>query len=120
MYSREVVELLVPAIWDEREVLEVRAETAPDPDMPKTPSADPRRSTDRVTMCADIQRAWRLAPLSLGERQAVFSRYYVNISPEAASYWLQADPKTIRHRSLRGIDKLGEFLNGTPYGEEEE
>lgn len=119
MYSREAVELLVPAIWDEASVLEVRAETAPDPDMPKAPSVDPRRSTDKVTACADIQRAWKKADLEHRERCALLLKYGMGYYDSETAFVLEVSDSTAARLARRGINKLGEFLNGSPWEEGE-
>lgn len=121
VYERERIEFLVPGVFDEWRVLEAQNDLKPDPSMPKARQWDPRRSTDRVTELADIQRAWHLAPLTHRQRQAVLLRFGLDYTYDEV-----AEALGLKHGHSamklcdRGIDCLGEFLNGRPYPERQD
>lgn len=115
IYSRDRIEYLIPGVWDEHRILEARNEYAPDPSMPKAKQYDPRRSTDLVTEVADIQQAWKKASISHEQRQAVLLRFALDMTYEEVGLQLGVTSVAALKRCDRGIDNLGEFLNGRSF-----
>lgn len=74
-YDLATVEELMPGVWDSMKVLTAVDEHAPDADMPRAPDKDPRRSSDKQAMVADVQDAWRWADLEHRERQVLLLAY---------------------------------------------
>lgn len=110
-YRRADIERLIPGIWDEWRVLEKRLDTAPDPEMPKGTS-DPRRSTDAWAALADIQRAWKLAGLTLRQRQAVLLVHALDYTHEEAARSLGVSRPAVSQHAEAGVGRLMFFLNG--------
>lgn len=110
MYNADKVERLVPGIWDSQAVLTARAPEAPDPDMPKG-QIDPRRASDGMAETADIQRAWKMAPLSRRQRQCVLLRYGLGYTPKEIEPTLGISQRDASEHSIAGIDRLTRFLN---------
>lgn len=116
-YEREQVERLIPGVWDEWRVLDLPDDARPDPDMPKAPTVDPRRSTDKVAELADIQRAWKKSGLTDRQGQVLLLRFGLDFTNREAGVKLGLDESTVRHHSFNGITILLDFLNGTGFGE---
>lgn len=113
IYERARIEKLIPGVWDEWRVLELPDDLRPDPDMPKTPQVDPRRSTDKVTELADIQRAWAGADLTLRQRQAVLLVYGLDMAVTEAATCLTVTQQTVSEHCFKGVTVLMHHLNGT-------
>ena len=73
-YTRELVEQLLPAVWDSGYAYGMANPYAPDPDMP-TATVDPAHGNTLYAHLADIRTAWRHTPLAESERRALFLRY---------------------------------------------
>lgn len=118
-YQRDEVERLIPGIWDEWRVLERKSDQAPDPEMPKG-DADPRRSTDQWAALADMQRAWRLAPLSPQQRRAVTMIYGLDFTQAEAAIQLGITQSGARYAAESGVGRLLSFMNRVDLLDEEE
>ena len=115
-YTRQLVEKLLPAIWDEEYAFGMREETAPDPDMPKG-SVDKSHSNTLYAHLADIRYAWPRTSLALTERQAVLLRYGLDLTTREAGELLGCDHTTVTRREERAVGKLTASLNGERYVE---
>lgn len=110
-YTRELVESLIPAIWDEDYCYGIRVENAPDADMP-------RGSTNKATgntlgaHIADIKRAWEKTDLTAEEKQAILLCHGLDWTQRDAGYKLGVSQQAVSHRLYTGIGKMVAFLNG--------
>lgn len=110
-YTRELVESLIPAVWDEAYCYGMLVENAPDPDMP-------RGSTNKATgntlsaHIADIKAGWANAPLNLDERQAVFLVLGQDLTQDDAAVALGVSQQTVSRRLYSGVGKIVATLNG--------
>lgn len=115
-YTEELVEALIPAIWDESYCYGMRVENAPDPDMP-------RGTTNKATgntlgaHIADIKRAWERADLNLNERRALLLAYGFDFSQKEIAFNQGVTQQAISKRLASGVKKLLDFLNGGVYRE---
>ena len=111
MYTVESVTALLPGVWDESIALNDANPYAPDPEMP-TATKDPRRLNDKWVMVADVQVAWRKAPLTLHERQALFCTcLLLESDPDTAHIMGTTYGSVVEHRE-KGLLKLVAYLNG--------
>jgi len=74
-YDRELVERLLPAVWDESYAYGMEAPLAPPPGMPRA-KADPSKGNTLWAHLSDIRTAWRMAPI----REQPFARCTCDIS----------------------------------------
>ena len=93
-YSTVQIGELLVGVWDPMRVLSAPNPYAPDPEMPKSPSIDPRRSSDKVCEIADVSRAWERTHLTLLQRQVLLLHFGMDVP-------------------LRGIDSLLARANGS-------
>jgi hypothetical protein len=110
-YTRELVEQLLPAIWDRDTARGMINPTAPDPDMPRA-KANPKLGNTLYAHLADIHTAWRVAPLTLAERQALFFRYALDLPLTAIGVALGIRRQSATERIESGIGRLAAYLNG--------
>lgn len=111
-YAQDRVADLVPGIWDEGRVLDRPNPHAPDPDMPKSTYVDPHRSSDPWAELADVQRAWRRAPLTLAQRQALLLRYGLDFKMAEGGAQLGITKQSFQERAEGGLSTLTNYLNG--------
>lgn len=110
IYEKDKIQELIPAIWDEERVLNKRPDEAPDDDMPKA-AKDPRRLDDKWAEMADIQRAWKLADLTLRERQAVLLYHGLGCTFEEVAMYGGMGRSTAVRNLDSGMAKLTSLLN---------
>lgn len=110
-YTKELVESLLPAIWDESYCYGVRAENAPDPDMPRG-SMNKATGNTAGAHFADIHRAWALAELSVRERQALFLTYAQDRTQSDSARLLGVSQQNVSDWTNSGVGRLVAFLNG--------
>lgn len=110
MYDEEKVAKLLPGVWDTFRVLNGRDEHAPDDDMPKAAS-DPRRSDDQWAECADIQRAWALAPLTIQQRRVLFLKYAMDMPRAQIERLGRVSARHVPRYHDEGMSALVDFLN---------
>lgn len=115
-YTDELVESLLPAIWDHSYCYGVRAENAPDHDMPR---AAVNKATGNAAGAhfADIHRAWAQAGLSPRQRQTLFLVYGLDFTQVDAAKALQVSQQSVSEWKGSGVDRLVAFLNGTEQSE---
>lgn len=116
-YTRESVETLLPAVWDESFVYGLpQRDDAPDPDMPKG-SSNKARGNNLSAYIADIKSGWEHTPLSLGERQALLLAYGLGDTQRDIAKTLGIGKSTVNRRILSGVAKIVAYLNGGYYAE---
>lgn len=111
-YTRELVDMLLPAVWDESYCLVLpAAETAPDKDMPRA-ATNPATSNNLAAYVADIRIGWTRAPLSLKERRALLMLYGLGWKPRDVAEHENVSTRAIEYRVYSGIGKIVARLNG--------
>jgi predicted DNA-binding protein (UPF0251 family) len=110
-YTRELVESLIPAVWDESYCYGMRVENAPDGDMPRA-SANKATGNTLAAHIADIKTGWAKAPLSVEEQRAVLLCYGMDWTQSDAAYNQGVSQQTISNRLYVGIGKIVATLNG--------
>lgn len=112
-YDLATVRRLIPGVFDPLFAWGVQMENAPDADMP-------RGTVNRATggtfaaMLADIKIAWARAPLTMGERRAVFLVLGLGWRQVEAAYNQRVDQATISRRVSLAAAKLLSELVGAP------
>lgn len=112
-YTRDDVETILPAVWDESRVLDGRDPHAADSDMPKV-KADPSHGFSKVAMIADLQVAWKRSQLDLDVKRALFMVYGVDDTYRDAARVLGCSKSTVMDRCNRGVLTLLGYLNREP------
>lgn len=116
-YTRESVETLLPAVWDDSFVYGLpQRDDAPDPDMPKSAS-NKAHGNDLSAYIADIKTGWDKTPLTIKERRALFLAFNTTLP---GGPWTQREiafnqgvsQKTISLRLEQAIGKIVARLNG--------
>lgn len=110
-YTRELVESLIPAVWDESFCYGIRVENAPDHDMPRA-SMNKATGNTLAAHIADIKTGWAKAPLSNDERQALLLGYALDWTQKEAAFNQGVSQQTISNRLYSGIGKILGTLNG--------
>jgi DNA-directed RNA polymerase specialized sigma24 family protein len=110
-YDRPLVEQLLPAVWDDGYAYGMENPTAPDPDMPRAPT-DPAHSGTLYAHLADIKAGWAHAPLTSGERRALFLRYGLDWPERQISRQLGVTQQAISYRLATGVGRVVDALNG--------
>lgn len=115
-YTVELVEALLPAVWDDSYCYGVRAENAPDPDMPR---GTINKSTGNTAAAhfADIKRAWEKCNLTPSERQALFLRYSQDLTQKDSAKVLVCSQSVVSRWIASGVERLLGFLNGAEVAE---
>lgn len=110
-YALDEIEELLPGVWDPTLVLNRVDPHAPDPDMPRA-TPNPAEGFTKVVELADIRRAWRLAPLALEQRRALFAVFGLHETTRGAEQLLGVDHTTVTRHKIAGLKVLYRFLNG--------
>jgi DNA-directed RNA polymerase specialized sigma24 family protein len=110
-YDRELVQSLLPAVWDWQFCWGMQVENAPDADMPRSA---PNKATGNTLAAhlADIRSAWLSAPLTLTERQALFLLYALDLTQQESGHILGITQQSVSENGLRGVGKIVALLNG--------
>lgn len=117
MYNRELVEFLLPAVWDPDAHLGMIQPFAPPADMP-------RGSTNKATgntlyaHLVDIRDAWRRTDLTTKERQTILLRFGVDLTEKEVGAMQGVSQQAISVRLFTGIGKIVAQLNGDEFSEE--
>lgn len=110
-YSRESVEILLPAVWDEDYSFGLpRKETAPDPDMPRG-SVNPKTANNLPAYIADIKTGWQKASLTRKERRAVLMRFGLAWTHEEIGQHEGVSRQAISARLETAVGKIVARLN---------
>lgn len=116
-YTRELVEGLLPTIWDDGYVWGMVNEREPDPDMPKTKGAKNTKNTLWAHL-VDIRRAWVNAPsMTLREMQALLLCGGMDMTQTEAGHVLGVNRVSVQEAYERGVSRLCDYLNGTDSSE---
>lgn len=111
VYTRELVEALLPAVWDEEYAYGMRQENAPDPDMPRS-SSNKSTGNTLAAHIADIRRAWELTDLLDAERRTLLLSHGFDWSSVEISFNQELTKRAIDKRLYSGVGKIVAFLNG--------
>jgi DNA-directed RNA polymerase specialized sigma24 family protein len=112
-YSRELVEQLLPAVWDSSLAFGMTNPQAPDPDMPRA-TIDVSHGCTLYAHLADIRSAWKHASLSLDERRALLLRYGMGWKEREIGAQLGSPQRTVSDWITRGVGRMRDYLNGAP------
>lgn len=118
-YDRELVELLLPAVWDDGYAYGMPLPYAPDRDMPKGYS-NPAHSGTLYAHLADIRAGWASAPLTTKERRALVLRYRDDLLETAIGKREGANKQAISVRLASAVGKIVATLNGKDYDTDDE
>lgn len=111
-YTRESVESLLPAVWDEGYAYGLpRQDTAPDPDMPRG-SANKAQGNNLSAYIADIKVGWEKAPLTIKERRALILAFGLGWTQRQIAYNQGVSQQAIQQRIYSGVGKIVARLNG--------
>ncbi|GEP32748.1 hypothetical protein NSZ01_05160 [Nocardioides szechwanensis] len=110
-YTRELVESLIPAVWDESFCYGVRVENAPDPDMPRGTTNKATGNT-LAAHIVDIKTGWTKTLLTLNERRALLLCYGLDWTTRGAGFNLGVNHSTVVRWLYAGVGKLVATLNG--------
>ncbi len=114
MYTRELVEHLLPAVWDEAAAFGIRAPYTPDDDMPKG-SVNVAHGNTLGAHLADIRMAWARAEIGLPQRQALFLQFAIGVSQRHSAKLLDLSQPTICENVAEGVGRLVAWLNGDEF-----
>lgn len=119
-YSRESVESLLPAVWDESYLYGLpQQDNAPDPDMPRG-STNKARSNNLAAYIADIKTGWEKTPLTLKERRALILAYGLGWTHQQIAYNQGVSRQAISQRIETAVGKIVARLNGGYWHREED
>lgn len=110
-YTDELVEKLIPAIWDDNYCYGMKVENAPDQDMPRG-SSNKATGNTLAAHIADIKWAWEAAPLTTLERRALVLAHGLDWSNKDIAFNQQCNQPTVSKRVRVGVNKLRSTLNG--------
>lgn len=114
-YSRESVESLLPAVWDDSYVYGLpQRDTVPDPDMPKGAS-NKAHANNLAAYIADIKFGWDKTPLTDKERRALVLAYGFGWTQKEIAFNQGVSEKTIQPRIEAAVGKIVARLNGGYY-----
>jgi len=110
-YTRELVEQLLPTVWDHHSAYGITNPAAPDPDMPSA-AADPAHSGTLYAHLADVHTGWTEAPLTIAERRALLMRYGLDWHQKAIARHEHVAASTASERLTRAVGRIVARLNG--------
>ena len=111
-YSRDSVETLLPAIWDDTYAYGLpNHDHVPDPDMPKS-QVDASRGNNLAAYIADIRTGWAKSHLTIKERRALLLAYGLGWTQQEIAYNQDVSQPTIQRRLENAIGKITARLNG--------
>ncbi|GAB3830323.1 hypothetical protein [Kribbella italica] len=115
-YTREMVEQLLPMLWDPDAVWGAKAPQAPPQDMPRA-TPNKKEGNTLYAHLADMNTGWEKAELTLKERRAIFLHYGLDWSEKDVAYNQEISPQGINVRLFTGVGKLVAHLNGGEFTE---
>jgi DNA-directed RNA polymerase specialized sigma24 family protein len=114
-YTRESVESLLPAVWDESYAYGMpQRDDAPDPDMPKG-SSNKARGNNLSAYIADIKSGWEKTPLTLKERRALLLAYGFGWTHAEIAFNQGISRRGLSQRIETAVGKIVARLNGGYY-----
>lgn len=116
-YTRELIEQLLPAVWDSSYAFGMTNPYAPDPDMPRG-SVDVSHGCILYAYLADIRWAWRKAYIPIEEKQALLLRYGMGWREREIAENQGITQQGASWRITRGVGRLRDYLNGVEFSEQ--
>lgn len=111
-YTRESVESLLPAVWDESYVYGMpKRDDAPDPDMPKG-SSNKAQANNLSAYIADIKTGWEKTPLTQRERASLLLAFGFGWTQSDIAFNQGVSQQTIQERLYKAVGKIVARLNG--------
>lgn len=110
-YDRDLVESLLPSLWDDAFCFGIRAENAPDPDMPRG-STNKATGNTLAAHVADTQRAWALSGLSKNEKRALLLTHGLGWTQDEIAKELGVNQSTVSRYLYSGVGRMVAMLNG--------
>jgi predicted DNA-binding protein (UPF0251 family) len=111
-YTRELVEQLLPAVWDDLFALNgLDNPYRPDPDMPHV-AANPKTGNTIYAMLADIRTAWRKTPLSTNESAALRLRFRDDLKQADVAALMKMRRQSAAEHIDSGVGRITDYLNG--------
>jgi len=117
-YNRELVELLLPAVWDPFSVYGMPVPQAAPVDMPRG-SANKAHGNTLYAHLADIHHGWRKTELTLKERRALLLRFGSDWTEKEIGRHEGVSQQAISARLFTGVGKIVAELNGGEFSEDE-
>lgn len=112
VYSDRHIAELLPTIWNLEAKLNPSVKHR-DPEMPKGPAPDPSHAGDHMAHCADIDRAFRLANLTLRQKQILLLRYGMNWEQKDVAEHFGNTKQSVSESEAAAIKNISTFLNGS-------
>lgn len=111
-YNRELVDLLLPAVWDESYCYKLPSkENAPDSDMPKG-TVNKAHGNNLAAYVADIKIGYDRAGLTFKEKRAVVMHYGLFWPIRDVAYHEGVSRQAVEARLFSAIGKIVARLNG--------
>jgi DNA-directed RNA polymerase specialized sigma24 family protein len=113
-YQRELIERLIPTLWDETYAYGMSNPNQADADMPKVKTAKNETCT-LFAHLADIKAAWQRAELRDEERAVLLLQYGLDWSQDEIALHQGVTQQAVSYRAKRGVGLLMAWLNGSDY-----
>lgn len=113
-YSRELVERLIPTLWDRGAVLGMTDPRAPEQGMPRG-HVDKKKGSSLFAHLVDIRQAWETTELTLLERRTLFMRYGLDWTHSLIAHEEGVSRQAISRRDDTAVGKLTARLNDEEY-----
>jgi DNA-directed RNA polymerase specialized sigma24 family protein len=114
-YSKGMIELALPAVWDESYM--IRPPVEGDESMSGRSNNDPAAGNDWLASVIDVRRAWAEAELSQEQRDALELRYRFRLSQQNVATMQGTAKSTANERINSGLRALIDALGGRRPGE---
>ncbi|MFE3589375.1 hypothetical protein ACFXOY_17860 [Streptomyces niveus] len=108
------MEKILPAVWDQDAAYGMKNELVPDADMPKG-HVDKKKGATFPAHLADVRHGWRVADLTLIERQSLLLRYGLDWAYDEIGASRGVRKQSAQQATERAVGKLTAHLNGEPY-----
>lgn len=118
-YDRELVERLIPAVWDDSYAYGMSNPYEPAPDMPRS-KPDPKIGGTIFAHLADIRIAWQRADVPQVQRQALLLRFGLDWTVQDVATNQGTSKSTAHERIEQGVGRLVAYLNGKTYQDYED
>ena len=118
-YTEEMVEHLLPSVWDRSYAWGVQNPQAPNQDMPKAKVKDPKNATTFWTHLIDLRMAWSHAPLNQSERRAMLLHFALGWDQGEIAINQHVNQATISRRITKGVRLMVAWLNAEYETEQE-
>ncbi|MEU5403684.1 hypothetical protein ABZ348_30835 [Streptomyces sp. NPDC005963] len=113
-YTRNLVEHVLPAVWDAEAAYGIKGEQVADADMPRG-YRDPKKGSPLFAHLADVRRGWKAADLTVIERQSLLLRYGLDWEYAEIGATRGVRKQSAQEATERAVGKLTAWLNGEPY-----